>query len=316
MKRRDFLSAFALVTAAAALPYKAFAEMRSSGNDQPPSDGTYWPNGARLAISVSMQFEAGSQAATGAPSPFPPLDPKYPDYPATKWFEYGFKEGIPRLLDVWDRKKIKVTAHMVGKAVDLHPELAKEIVDRGHEASAHGQTWSPQYTLTPQEEKASYEANIASIYKATGTKPVGFNAFFMRGSPHTLSILQELGMIYHTDDISRDEPFIVDVNGKPFGVVPYAIHTNDILNYELRYQSTLDFAQDLKNEFDQLYSESGNRRRMMALSAHDRVSGRPGRAKVIEDFITYAQQHKGVWFARKDEIMRYALGSPLTPRES
>jgi peptidoglycan/xylan/chitin deacetylase (PgdA/CDA1 family) len=119
-----------------------------------------------------------------------------------------------------------------------------------------------------------------------------------------------------TDDISCDEPFIVAVNGKPFGVVPYAIHTNDMLNYELRYQSTLDFAQDLKNEFDQLYYEGGHRRRMMALSAHDRVSGRPGRAKVIEDFITYAQKHEGVWFARKDEIIRYALEIPLTPRES
>jgi len=83
---------------------------------------------------------------------------------------------------------------MTGKAVDLHPELAKEIVERGHEGSAHGQTWEPQYSLTPEEEKASYEAHIASIVKVTGVKPVGFNAFFMRGSPHTLSILQELGM--------------------------------------------------------------------------------------------------------------------------
>lgn len=58
-----------------------------------------------------MQFEAGAQP-DGAESPFPPLDPKYPDLPGKKWFEYGFKEGVPRLLDLWERKKVKVTSHI------------------------------------------------------------------------------------------------------------------------------------------------------------------------------------------------------------
>ena len=42
-----------------------------------------------------------------------------------------FKEGVPRLLDMWDQVGVKVTSHMVGQAVERHPELAKEIVDRG-----------------------------------------------------------------------------------------------------------------------------------------------------------------------------------------
>jgi hypothetical protein len=35
------------------------------------------------------------------------------------------KEGLPRLLEVFERRKIKATSHMVGAAVDLHPALAK-----------------------------------------------------------------------------------------------------------------------------------------------------------------------------------------------
>jgi len=93
----------------------------------------FWPDRARLVISISMQFESGAQPERGASSPFPPLDPKYPDLSAQKWYEYGFKEGIPRMLDMWDRVGIKVTSHMVGQAVERHPELAKEIVERGHE---------------------------------------------------------------------------------------------------------------------------------------------------------------------------------------
>jgi peptidoglycan/xylan/chitin deacetylase (PgdA/CDA1 family) len=218
-----------------------------------------------------MQMEAGAQPSTGAESPVLPIDPKYPYLPVGKWYEYGYKEGIPRLLEVFDRCKIKVTSHMVGAAVDLHPELAKEIVDRGHEAAAHGQTLTPQFPTTPEEERASYEQNISSIEKATGKRPVGFNAFWLRGTHHTFEILQSLGFIYHVDDVSRDEPYLISVRGKPFAVVPYTLYMNDIVDYEIRHFNTSMFADDLKAEFDALYAEAGYRRRMKALMIESRV---------------------------------------------
>jgi hypothetical protein len=46
-----------------------------------------------------------------------------------------------------------------------------------------------------------------------------------------------------------------------------------------------------------------------------RKAGRPSRAKVLEEFIIYAQSHPGVAFMRKDEIARFALEGPLTMRE-
>jgi len=124
-----------------------------------------------------------------------------------------------------------LTSHMVGAAVDRNPQLPTEIVQRGHEASGHGQTWTPQYSMSPEEERASYEESIQSILRATGTRPIGFNAFWMRGTPHTLEILQDLGFIYHIDDLSGDEPFLVSVKGRPFVVVPYSLGMNDIVDY-------------------------------------------------------------------------------------
>ena len=262
-----------------------------------------------------MQMEGGAQPASGADSPMPRIDSKYPDLPASKWYDYGYKEGLPRLLDVLDRRNVKATSHMVGAAVDLHPSLAREIVERGHEAAGHGQTWTAQYSMTPEEERASYEQSIESIQRATGTRPVGFNAFWLRGTPHTLEILQSLGFTYHIDDVSRDEPFLVNVKGRPFAVVPYTLHMNDIVNYETRYFSTAMYADDLKMEFDALYAEAGHRRRMMSVSAHDRIAGRPSRARVLEEFIEYAQSHPGVVFMRKDEIARFALSEPSITRE-
>lgn len=60
----------------------------------------FWPNNAKLAISISMQFEAGGEPDHGADSPFSgsPLPPEYPDLPAKTWFEYGYQEGYPAYL--------------------------------------------------------------------------------------------------------------------------------------------------------------------------------------------------------------------------
>jgi peptidoglycan/xylan/chitin deacetylase (PgdA/CDA1 family) len=262
-----------------------------------------------------MQMEAGAQPESGAESPLPKVDPKYPDIAATKWYEYGFKEGLPRLLDMFDRRNVKVTSHMVGAAVEKHPILAKEIVQRGHEPSGHGQTWTPQYSMTPEQERKSYADSAATIERATGVRPIGFNAFWLRGTLQTLQILQELGYTYYIDDVSRDEPFLVNVRNKPFAVVPYTLHMNDIVNYETRFFSTDAYAGDLKREFDVLYEEGAHRRRMMSVSAHDRIAGRPARMRVLEDFIQYAQSHPGVSFMRKVDIANYAITSPGTVRE-
>jgi peptidoglycan/xylan/chitin deacetylase (PgdA/CDA1 family) len=321
MKRRNFIKDSAVSALAIGAVHQSFeGDVLGSGRStvssaHAESKDAFWPDGARLVVSISMQMEAGAQPLSETESPMPKIDPMYPDLPAAKWYEYGFKEGLPRLLDRFDRRKVKVTSHMVGATVDLHPALAKEIVQRGHEASGHGQTWAAQFSMTPEQQRESYKQSIASIERATGTRPLGFNAFWLRGTPHTLEILQELGFIYHIDDVSRDEPFLINVKGKPFTVVPYTLHMNDIVDYESRYFSTQEYAGDLKAEFDMLYAESSKRRRMMSVSAHDRIAGRPSRTKVLEEFIVYAQNNPGVVFMRKDEIARFALSSPQTIRE-
>jgi len=273
----------------------------------------FWPNDAQLVISISMQFEATAQDAND-PGPFPAQEKGYPDTIAPTWYQYGMNEGIPRLLNLWDKHDIKVTSHMVGRAVELNPELAKEVVNRGHEASGHGQAWIAQYSMTPEEERASYIKSADTIERVTGTRPVGFNAYWMRHSENTLKILQDLGFIYHIDDLSRDEPSFTPVNGKPFAVVPYTFRNNDIVRYMGSTAMTgAAYTQELKDEFDVLYEEGKTRRRMMSFSAHDRLAGSPARVKALDNFISYAKKHKGVIFMRKDDIAKWIMKQKDVP---
>jgi peptidoglycan/xylan/chitin deacetylase (PgdA/CDA1 family) len=279
----------------------------------------FWPDDIRLVISISMQFEAGGQPAKGTDSPFPKVDfpDSVPSDPAVNsWFAYGYREGIPRMLDLWDRHGVKVTSHMIGEAVQRHPQLAKEIVERGHEAAGHGPRWSSQYAMSREEEREFLVSGTQMVEAATGQRPIGYNCNWLRRGPNTLSLLQELGYLYHIDDLSRDEPFIETVDGKDFVVVPYTLRNNDILLIEGRNYSPAKLLDHIKMEFDQLYEEAGERRRMMSVSAHDRISGTPQMVRAWDAFLRYVKEKPGVAFLRKDAIARWALESPLTLRES
>src|SRR6266851_5520905 len=119
------------------------------------ADTTFWPGDARLAITISMMFEANGQPISGAGGPITePIKPGYPDLATNTYFDYGMREGIPRLLDLFDRRRIRVSSFMIGQAVEKNPQLAREIVERGHEVAAHGRTWEPQYALSREEERA------------------------------------------------------------------------------------------------------------------------------------------------------------------
>ncbi len=270
----------------------------------------FWPDNAKLVISISLQFD-GAQHSRGATG----FESAYSNLPLTEWHDYGFREGIPRLLEILQRRRVHVTCHMGADTVERNPQLAREIVHRGHEAAAHGRALAAHYTATAEEERASCEAAIESIVRATEVRPVGFDSFWNRSTHQTLEILQDLGFIYHIEDGRRDEPSLILVRGKPFAVVPYTLELNDLLAYERRNYSTEQYAADLKNEFEMLYAEAESRRRMMSISAHDRISGRPARAKILEEFIIYAQRRPSVVFMRKDEIARFALASAITPKE-
>ncbi|MGV8963397.1 MAG: polysaccharide deacetylase family protein [Candidatus Saccharimonadaceae bacterium] len=312
--RRDFIKQSSLVGLAGAInPLETLAGAHNVSPKQ--KDKTKWTDGSRLVVSVSMQFEAGGQP-DNAESPFPQnMEKGYKDLPADTWYQYGYKEGVPRMLDNWDKLDIKVTSHMVGSAVLNNPALAKEIVERGHEAAAHGMSWSDQYNLPYKEEKKFIKDGVDAVKNATGFTPVGYNANWLRRGENTLEILQELGFKYHIDDLSRDEPYIIRVNQKDFVVVPYTLRCNDILLIEGKNFSVDQFFNQVKAEFDQLYAESEFKRRQLSISFHDRIGGTPQMVKVTHDLMKYIQSHKGVSFKRKDEIAELALQDKTTIRQ-
>src|SRR5258705_13849327 len=70
LNRREALQTVALATAAGSLSGAASAATTTiSTSDR--NAGGFWPNGARLAVSLSLMFEGGGPPISGAGGPIP-----------------------------------------------------------------------------------------------------------------------------------------------------------------------------------------------------------------------------------------------------
>ncbi len=82
--------------------------------------------------------------------------------------------NTPRLLDMLKERGIKATFYCVGQCVAEYPEIAKRIVDEGHEIASH--SWSHP-NLIPMSEanvRDQLERTHQVIKQATGVEPKTF----------------------------------------------------------------------------------------------------------------------------------------------
>src|SRR5271154_1295378 len=176
LSRRSVMASIALLATAGAGP------LQTRTTDM-VDQTQFWPDGARLAVSLSLMFEGGGQPISGAGGVIPdPIEKGVPDLPTNAFFAYGHYEGIPRTLDLMDKHGIKLSSFMIGKAVETSPDLAQEIVRRGHEAAAHGRVWDNSYQLPRDAEKRFIADSVETIQRVTGQTPIGWNAYWMRSS--------------------------------------------------------------------------------------------------------------------------------------
>ncbi len=274
-----------------------------------------WPQEARIAISIVVNYEEGSERSIldgdphhetngEVPSPVPP---EQRDLFNESFFEYGSRVGVWRLLDLMDRFQVKSSFFTCALALERNPEVAREIVARGHEVCGHGYRWEEYHLMDREEERVAMEKTVASLIRTTGERPLGW---FTRygASLHTRELVaEEGGFLYDSGAFNDDIPYFVPVRGKPWLVLPYSMETNDARFWRGGLVSVGDFYEYLKDTFDCLYEEGQTHPKMMSVGLHCRIAGRPARSMAVERFIRYAQGFPNVWFARRIDIARWWL---------
>ena len=280
-----------------------------------------WPGDARIAISVVVNYEEGSERSlldgdphhetnNEVPSPVPP-DTR--DLFNESMFEYGSRAGVWRLLRIFDKHGIPATHFCCALAIERNPEVGKEIVKRGDEVCGHGYRWEEYYAFEKEEERASIIKTIESLEKTTGQRPVSWFTRYGIGV-NTRDLLSEIGgFVYDSNSVNDDLPYYTTVQDKPWLVLPYSIEVNDARFWRGGLSSTEDFYNYMKDAFDCLYEEGEETPKMMSVGLHCRITGRPPRSRAVERFLQYAKGHPDVWFARRIDIANWWLENYLPP---
>jgi len=277
-----------------------------------------WPEGARLALSLVVNVEEGSEAsiARGDRGPEPVdelgvvLKKPLRNYGNESNYHYGLRAGAPRVLDLLAAQGCAATFTAAAMSLESAPELARRIAAEGHEACSHGWRWVHQFTMDEAAEREFIAKAADSIQKTVGARPVGWLSRYLH-TANTRRLLVEAGFDYHMDDYSDDQPFWDLDYDRPILVVPYALDTNDMkmwANPAYTPRQWLDYAID---SFDVLYREGASAPRMMSLGLHLRIIGRPGRIGALERFLAHVRTHTHVWVATRAAIAaRWRVWSP------
>jgi peptidoglycan-N-acetylglucosamine deacetylase len=108
----------------------------------------------------------------------------------------SLRTGFPKLLALLERCAVRASFFVEGWNGIHHPDAVTEIVRRGHELGMHGWVHEQWARLDRDEEAALAARATAALEDAAGVRPVGFRAPGGARSPHTESILTELGYLY------------------------------------------------------------------------------------------------------------------------
>jgi len=268
-----------------------------------------WPGDAQLAMSFVVNVEEGSEMnpVEGDRSPEAVdelgvvLKKPVRNFGNESNYQYGIKAGAPRVMALLTRYGVTATFTAAALSLERAPELARQIVEDGHEVCSHGWRWIHQFHLSEEEERAFIRKAVRSIERTTGRRPRGWLSRYLL-TPNTRRLLIEEGFTYHMDDYSADLPFWDFVDDKPILIVPYALDSNDMKMWTTPALTPADWLRYAVDSFDWLYAEAAQEPRMMSLGVHLRIIGRPGRIGYLERFIQHVRRHERVWIATREAI--------------
>ncbi|MCQ2075910.1 MAG: polysaccharide deacetylase family protein [Bacteroidaceae bacterium] len=110
--------------------------------------------------------------------------------------EYVLNQGMPRLLDLYDKYGVKATFFFTGHIATLYPQVVKMAYERGHEVGSHGLTHEVSQAfdvLTPDEQLEHLRQSKQILEGIIGDEVISFRAPAARVDEKFPQIMKEAG---------------------------------------------------------------------------------------------------------------------------
>ena len=285
------------------------------GHGPNPPDAR-WPNGAKIALSLVLNYEEGGEnnilhgdaqseaflSDIAGAAPWPGMR----HWNMESIYDYGARAGFWRLHRLFTSRNLPVTIYGVTTALARNPEQVAAMKSAGWEIASHGLKWVDHRDMDEATERAQIAESFRLHEEVTGQPPRGW--YTGRCSMNTVRLTTETARLdWISDTYDDDLPYWLELGDRDQLVIPYTLEANDMrFATAPGYIEGEQFFTYLKDSFDTLYAEGqAGRAKMFSIGLHCRLIGRPGKIAGLIRFLDYAQSHDGVWFARRIDIAQH-----------
>jgi peptidoglycan/xylan/chitin deacetylase (PgdA/CDA1 family) len=274
-----------------------------------------WPEGVRLPIIISVHHQSEEACVL-----FPDGQPDPRDYYER---QYGGRRGAWRLLEIMAKHGVLGTWIICGATCEKYPEVSREVMKVGHSIAGHGYAHEALSDLHPDQELEVIRKTVRVFEDKMGERLRGWRT--CAASHDTMDILlKNFDFEWDASIWNDDLPYVIEGHGKTFLEVPFSHYSDAAYSMPagngkpVNQFNTWEWNppgmvfQIMKDQFDALYERGAEQAVLMPLTVHDFITGRPSRAKIFDDFLTYARQFEGVVFTTHDEVRKWWLPNYAT----
>ena len=277
-----------------------------------PAAPVTWPEGYGSAAAFTFDVDAESALLWGAPRNADRMS-------VMSHQAYGPLVGVPRLLDLLERHRIRSTFFVPGYTAHRYPGVVRDIVSAGHEIAHHGYLHEQPTGVSASEEAENLDRGLAALEEVAGVRPTGYRAPMWDLSWRSPRLLADRGFLYDSSLMDADAPYELDVDGRRSIVeIPIQWALDDWEQYcflpDVTGSGLIETpakARELwQAEFAALRAIGG----CWVLTNHPFLTGRPSRAAALDELMSHVSDCPDVWVASLAEIATHTRSLSLTPR--
>lgn len=259
--------------------------------------GYLWPEGKRMAICVSFDFDGPSpylwNSRGTAQSGVGELEQR----------RFGPRVGVWRILEVLGDLDVNGSFFIPGAIADSHPAAVEAILAAGHEVGLHGYLHERVEQLNPAELSDVIGRSKATLARLGAAAPFGYRSPSWEMTADAWTALKESEVAYDSSLMGMDVPYVID------GVIEIPVDwaLDDAVFYRFTPGTTrppvparqlLDAWLD---EIEAVKAYGG----LVVLTMHPWISGRAGRAAALRALLERCVADPQLWVTTASSIAEH-----------
>jgi peptidoglycan/xylan/chitin deacetylase (PgdA/CDA1 family) len=204
-----------------------------------------------------------------------------------------------------------------GATCEKYPEITRQVKKIGHSIAGHTYAHEATCNMSPKDELEVIRKTVHVFEDLMGEHLRGWRTCAASYNTHDL-LLEHFDFEWDASIWNDDLPYMIEGHGKRFLEIPFSHYSDAAYTVEMHdttkpinpfntwaSNTPATIFGIMKSQFDALYERGAQQAVLMPMTVHDYITGRPARAKIFDEFLTYAKQHEGVVFTTHDEVRKW-----------